>query len=1183
MSAWPAARLAKRSAALTDLERGTAGSINQLTFDLNAEDLEGLTKTRHLYAVEALGGVSLLASRLHVDLQQGIATETVSIRQEHFGVNGLRYAPPPTFPRRLLEAWNDITLILLTAAAVVSLILGLALPSERTQYGYLDGCAILVVVLLVVSLQATIAWQRERRFRALNAVKDAYTVKVIRQGQVVQVTAPEVVVGDLVKLCAGDKVPADGILIQETDFACDESTLTGESIDVTKMSAWNQTADAQGSSRGVSGSNQPRVSADADVVVLSGTMVTSGFGIMLTLAVGMHSVWGQLLASLRPEPAETPLQTRLNRLAKRIGYIGLSLALTVFIVLWIRWLVQSIQRGSWKVMELASSLTAAIAIAVVAIPEGLPLAVVLSLAFAMRQMMKEQILVRRLEACETMGSATQLNVDKTGTMTWNQLKVIDAVVAGGSLSDLLEPGALSPSFRQILATSIALNSQADIHEQRNGTIQYIGNRTEGALLELLMRLGFSYRDLRTAYPLNRVYLFDSGRKQMCSIQPLTSDGQVMRIHVKGAPEQLLQRCVMEMDCHTGELSRISWKHRYRYESELEQFARRGLRTLLVAFWDWHPPRCWCPEQVEAPETELILLGIFGMADTLRPDTAGAIHQLQQAGVSVRMVTGDNSQTATQVAQRAHLLPPGPLTDALVWEASAFRNLAPEVQQQVAKDLRVLARATPADKLALVRLLKAAGEVVAVTGDGSNDAPALREADVGFGMGIMGTELAKEASDIVLLDDRLGSIVAAVLWGRNVLENIRKFLQFQLTVNVVAVLLDLFSACAGQTLPLSTVPLLWVNVVMDSFGALALATEPPRPALLQQQPEGRHAPLVTPAMIRNMVGIALYQLVVTLTLLFAAVSLFQIPCFAIPITSDPCGGQALQRNGLIFNTFVFMQLVSELNSRRLAERHIFQGIGRARLFMVIVLGSAIVQVVLVEVVGRTAIGQSIGIVHLTGAQWGASLIIAALELPVGYLIRWWPLAWVPDPFSVWHMICSAIGRQSALSSFEGGLDETMSAAVEHIPASAQPEISALATSTGLAASYRTQRADGYEALPDESPTTASGIVAEALDRRASYRRRFRVFVHATVALQRMDVSAFVREKARIQDDNKHTSLLFRPPTKHSLRSRLWAIVGALRMQKIIVRGHSETASASRAMDLLGGQASPSSFVLHQKQT
>jgi Ca2+-transporting ATPase len=1172
-------RTGEPTASAADLERGPP-TLDWPTFDLDARALEQLISTRTLAALEALGGLDRVAARLQVDLQRGIKNGTVASRQECFGRNRLCYAPPPSFYKRVLAAWNDVTLILLTIAAVVSLILGLVLPSERAQYGYLDGCAILVVVILVISLQATIAWQRERRFRSLNAAKDAYTVSVIRDGQVIQVVAPEVVVGDLVKLSAGDKVPADGILIQDTDFTADESTLTGESVPVIKTSARPDAADKRSSTAGLD-SNHRQTQSEADAFVLSGTMVTSGFGIMLTVAVGMHSVWGQLLASLRPEPAETPLQTRLNRLARRIGYIGLGLALLVFLVLWIRWLVQSVQGGSWNLMQLANNLTAAIAIAVVAIPEGLPLAVVLSLAFAMRQMMKEHILVRRLEACETMGSATQLNVDKTGTMTWNQLKVTEALVPGGSLVDLFEPGPTSLIFRQLLFTSIALNSQADIHEQPDGSIQYIGNRTECALLELLMSLGCDYRERRAAHSLARIYLFDSSRKQMCSVQSLTRDRPILRLHVKGAPEQLLQRCVMEMNCRTGELSRISWRARHRYEWELEQFAGRGLRTLLVAFWDWHPSPSWDMAQPEPPETELILLGIFGMADPLRPETTEAILQLQMAGVSVRMVTGDNVQTATRVAQASRLLPAEISAHTLVWEASAFRNLDPELQLQMAKNMRVLARATPADKLSLVRLLQATGEVVAVTGDGSNDAPSLREADVGFGMGIMGTELAKEASDIVLMDDRLGSIVAAVLWGRNVLENIRKFLQFQLTVNVVAVSLDLFSACAGQALPLSTVPLLWVNVVMDSFGALALATESPRPALLQQQPEGRYAPLLTPAMYRNMFGIALYQLAVTLTLLFAAVPLFRIPCLATPISTDPCGYQVLQRNGLIFNTFVFMQLVSELNSRRLAEPRIFEGIRRARLFMFIVIVSAIVQVILVEVLGRTTIGQAIGIVHLTGVQWGASLALAALELPVGYAVRWWPLSWLPSPVSLWRKLRRLLPRRSSRASRETLATALQSPDVEHTLCSAHPEPTVAVGSFESTLGTREQRTDGYEALPAIPPSTLPRMEADFVDRSVYKRHRFRAFIHAAVALQRMDVSAFSREKARMQDEMKQAGWRLQS-AKRMLRSRLWAIVGMYRMQRFALSSSPDPTGGVRGVDSLAFQLSETRVVAHPKQ-
>jgi len=1188
-----------------DLERGNERE-NEAFFRITVSELVPLTKHRTLRDLEALGGVTQLARRLRVDLQRGIDPESVVARQQYFGANLLKYAPPPSFLRLVFAAWKDVTLVLLTGAALISLVLGLALPSERTRYGYLDGCAILVVVVLVVCLDATIALQRERRFRSLNAVKDAFPVRILRGGEVRLVDAPGVLVGDLIKLSAGDKVPADGILLQGTDFACDESTLTGESVPVSKTGAFDRPA-AAAAAAAAAASNAakttatiqlhadgddvspapPSVHEEADIFVLSGTIVTSGFGTMLTVAVGMNSVWGQLLTSLRPTPPQTPLQVRLNRLARSIGYIGLGLAFLVFGVLFIRWLVDSIRSGSWPIMKLTESITAAIAIAVVAIPEGLPLAVVLSLAFAMRQMMKENILVRRLEACETMGSATQLNIDKTGTMTWNQLRVTEAALPAGSLSDLLQRRTISPIYLRLLASCIAINSQADLRDQQNGTVKYIGNRTECALLELLHRMGISYRELRAASSLRRVYLFNSTRKQMCSIEQLAPDGRLERLHVKGAPDQLLERCVLEMNCRTGALTRMSWSKRNAYRSAMEAFAEQGLRMLLVAFWDQQQPAETgnLPGVNEPPETELILLGIFGMSDPLRPDTAASVRALQQAGVFVRMVTGDSVQTATQIAQAAELLEPGSSPVQLVWDAAAFRQLPRAVQQNVSMRMRVLARATPADKLELVQLFRALEQVVAVTGDGSNDAPALREADIGFGMGVSGTELAKEAADVVLLDDRLGSIVAAVLWGRNVLENIRKFLQFQLTVNIVAVTLDLFSACAGMTLPLSTVPLLWVNVVMDSFGALALATEAPRSALMQQPPQGRNAPLITSAMVRNMLGIALYQLAVMITLLFVTVPLFHIPCYAVSTSSDPCGGQTLQRNGFIFNTFVFLQLVSELNSRRIAERHVFEGIGRARLFLCIVFGSAVIQVVLVEVLGRTAVGQSVGIVNLSGAQWGAGLLIAGLELPIGFLTRLCPVSWVHQPGRLWQALCHQL-MQRNLRRYQAGTNYRLGdAPMGNEPQStAAPADSGVAQITAALPTISNAQDDAHGSSSGSSRMGTSAATSVQLkDRCAQSRRRFRVFCHAAVALQRMDLCACTRESARIQQAIYGQSSLWSESSKRNLRSRLWAVVGMLRLLRVSVPSPYEAERTALTSELLGAQLKMNPVALHSKQS
>jgi len=381
------------------------------------------------------------------------------------------------------------------------------------------------------------------------------------------------------------------------------------------------------------------------------------------------------------------------------------------------------------------------------------------------------------------------------------------------------------------------------------------------------------------------------------------------------------------------------------------------------------------------------LGIVGIKDPIRPETAEAVRLLRGAGVVVRMVTGDNALTAQAIAREAGILVDG--DDGLVLEGPVFRKMSVKEQESVATKIRVLARSSPADKLALCNLQQRLGEVVSVTGDGTNDAPALKDADVGFALGIAGTEIAKEACDIVILDDNIQSMAKAVLWGRNVFQSIRKFLQFQLVVNVVAVSLNFISACAGiAELPLAAVPLLWVNMIMDSMGALALATEPPSPALMERKPFGRSAPLVNKEMWRNIVVMSAYQLIVCLVLLFAGEDLLDLH------DEGDHRYVTLRLNSVIFNTFVFMQVFSEINSRKIAELNIFENIQNSPIFVGIIALTILTQVAFIEGVGRSVVGPAIGFMNLTGGEWAVSVVIGFCALPVGFFARLMPLSVFP---------------------------------------------------------------------------------------------------------------------------------------------------------------------------------------------
>jgi len=955
-------------------------------FGLGKNELVELIEERDHTKLEEYGGVEGLCKKLGVDPETGITGDELrgnglGARKEAFGSNEFKYPPPKSFFKLCFVAFQDLTILILSAAAILSLAINLAVEENRHEYGYLEGIAIIIVVMVVVLVQASIDYSKERKFRQLNSVKDNYDVQTIRESATTHIPVAELVVGDVVKLSAGDKVPADAILIHGSRLKTNESAMTGEPIDIDK--------------------DEKR-----DCFMLSGTSVSEGTGTAVIVAVGESSQWGIILAGLIVEPEDTPLQNRLDRLAMTIGKIGLLMATLTFFILLIRWIVDSARSGHWDGLLVLEYFIDAVTIVVVAVPEGLPLAITLGLAFAMRKMMTDQNLVRRLEACETMGSATQLNADKTGTLTQNRMTVVEALYAGQMISfvegqeseveaGVISSGAmeLSEEFKKIAAVSMAVNTQANLLVGENGLVEHLGSKTECALLQHMEVWGHDYKALRDANPSSRIYLFDSTKKRMSTTQEI-APGK-FRVHCKGAPEIVINICSSQLNAQ-GVAVPLTEEGRQETTRKVDEMASRGLRTLLLCMVDvdhaGDDELFW----TEAPERDMTLIGVVGIKDPVRPETKEAVKLLRGAGVTVRMVTGDNPLTAKFIAKEAGIL--GEDDNGLVMEGKEFRKMSETARQKIALDLRVLARSTPNDKLMLVQTHKAMGEVVSVTGDGTNDAPALKEGNVGFALGMAGTEIAKEASDIIIMDDNISSMAKAVLWGRNVYDSIRKFLQFQLVVNVVAVLLNFISACAGKPLPLGAVPLLWVNMIMDSMGALALATEPPRMELMERKPFGRTAPLINRAMWRNIVGMSIYQLIVSLILQYGGEAIFYGECpIEDPSNPDPSlAACELQISSVIFNSFVFMQVFNEINSRRIDSPRVFQGILKSYYFLAIIVITIVIQILVMLLVGGTEVGNAIRIGEITGVQWAVSVIVGVIALPVGILLRLWPLEWCIGP-------------------------------------------------------------------------------------------------------------------------------------------------------------------------------------------
>jgi Ca2+-transporting ATPase len=949
----------------------------------------------------------------HTDTAHAAGQNAFADRKRVYSDNRLPVRKPKNIFQLAWIAYNDKVLLLLTAAAIISLALGLyqtfgvAHEPGEPKVEWIEGVAIIAAIAIVVVVGAANDWQKERQFVKLNRKKDDRTIKVVRSGKLREISVYDIFVGDVVNLEAGDMIPVDGILIQGHGIKCDESSATGES-DLLKKTAGDDAFRAIEKH-----DNLKKI----DPFILSGAKVSEGVGTFLVTATGVHSSYGKTMMSLREDGEVTPLQSKLNVLATYIAKLGGAAALLLFVVLFIEFLVRlksSDATPAEKGQNFLDILIVAITVVVVAVPEGLPLAVTLALAFATTRMLKDNNLVRLLRSCETMGNATTICSDKTGTLTQNKMTVVagslgtalrfgDHKLKSSEAPEPIDDGSkgkavespvdgpndvsatefantISGDVKDLLEQSIVLNTTA-FEGEDGGPDPFIGSKTETALLSFARDyLGMgNVAQARTNFNIVQVIPFDSAIKCSGAVAKL-NDGR-HRLYVKGASEILLGKCDKIVTDAAKELieAPMTGDNRETLEHVITAYASRSLRTIGLIYRDFES---WPPRDARKQEDDsslavfedifnkMTFLAVVGIQDPLRPSVREAVKDCQHAGVYVRMVTGDNVLTAKAIAEDCGILVPG----GVVMEGPTFRKLSKRDMDAVIPKLCVLARSSPEDKRRLVKRLKELGETVAVTGDGTNDAPALKTADVGFSMGIAGTEVAKEASAIILMDDNFASIVKALLWGRAVNDAVKKFLQFQITVNITAVILTFVSAVSSedQTSVLTAVQLLWVNLIMDTFAALALATDPPTRSLLDRKPDPKSAPLITLRMWKMIIGQAIYQLVVTFILFFAGKSIF----------SYHSEHEMKQLPTLVFNVFVWMQIFNALNNRRLDNRfNVFEGITHNWFFIVILL---------IMIGGQTMIifvgGVAFRVERLNGAQWGYSIVLGFLSLPVGMIVR-----------------------------------------------------------------------------------------------------------------------------------------------------------------------------------------------------
>jgi Ca2+-transporting ATPase len=879
--------------------------------DLSPKALVSLMEDDDLRTLNEFGTVSDIARLLESDTESGISsTASIRSRVHRYGSNILPDRPVRSFFEMLVEALSDQTLLILVGCAIFNLVLEIVFAStDERSTAWIDGAAILMAVAIVSLVQASSNHRQELQFAAINRIKSIYDVKVIRSGKLMKILNTELVVGDVCLLEAGDRVPADGLLIWGDELRIDESVTSGESEAVLKT-------------------------IQSDPFVIGGTHVVEGRGTFLVICVGLNTRNGKVFALLDTRQKATPLQEKLEVLATQIGYVGMAAAVITFAALFVGWLVIRIRVGwsfaAWK--EVLTYLIDSLTIVVVAVPEGLPLAVTISLAYSMYKMMADKNFVRRLSACETMGNATVICTDKTGTLTMNEMNV--ELVAIGD--EILPISALlaeaSDNFTEALVRAISVNTTAVIGDDGG----CIGSQTECALLRLVQALDCDYSEIRWRFPSSKVMPFDQTQKTMTTIV----NG---RTYIKGAPDVLLPNCTSSMD-RAGCLHPLNDSTRETIMRRVQDLCSRAFRTLAI-----------CDDG--------ILLTVVAIRDTLRPTTSQAILKCQRAGIRVVMITGDHVQTAQAIARECGIA--SPLSSALT--GSELRAMSPDKVYEAVADVSVIARSTPVDKHAVVSALQRRGEIVAVTGDGTNDVAALMQADVGLAMGKSGTELAKEASDIVVLDDNFESIVAAVLWGRCIYNNVRRFLQFQLTANVVTLFISIMSAVIIHDTPFKAVQLLWVNLIMDSLGALALATGRPHASLLNRPPQRRTAPLISSFMIQNIAGQTLFQIAVVALIL------------AFPSGIEP---RSEHHYTLLLNVFVYCQMFNLINARvvDLADS-VVAGIMDNALFIGIMCGIGVAEFCLVQFCG-----QFFSCVPLSLKEQALSIALASLCVPWGFCVR-----------------------------------------------------------------------------------------------------------------------------------------------------------------------------------------------------
>jgi len=814
-----------------------------------------------------------LTAGFGVDPSAGLGGEKVKENATKYGVNSFARTKPVSLLKRVIDSASEPMILLLIIAALIAIAVNIFNALAGGHFDFLEVAGIFAAIALSVAITVAMEGKSAKAFEALNKINEDIVVKALRNGNAVMLNQKDIVCGDILLLSTGDKIPADGRLLESSDLAADESSLTGESVPAKKDARFS--------------CDEKTPLAERRNMLYSGTFISGGFGKLLVTAVGGATEFGKIAHELSGvEKTTTPLQERLGRMGKLITVIGVIAASLVFILQ----LVFFVLRGEFIFDNIIEAFVTSIVLIVAAVPEGLPTIVAVSLSINIIKLSKQNALVKKLIACETIGCINVICSDKTGTLTENKMTV------NGEITD------------EKIIRNICVNSTAELG---SGGL-FIGSPTECALLRAAEKTGVNYHAQRQNANIVHMFPFSSEKKNMTTI---AREQKNFTAYSKGSPEKIFGMCVIDA------------KKRAEIEKQISSMQEKACRVIAFAHRDFDKEPSLKEEEIESGMT---FDGFCAISDPLRADVYDAVSQCRLAGVDIKILTGDNIITAKAIADELGVLG----KEYIAVEAREIEAMPDEELSEKLKQIRVIARSTPSLKMRVVNLLKAQGNVVAVTGDGINDAPALKNADVGIAMGISGTEVSKEAGDIVLLDDSFSTIVNAVRWGRGIYENFKRFISFQLTVNVSAVVVVLTSILLGFKAPFTALELLWINIIMDGPPALTLGLEPIHGDLMKRQPVERGENIISrPLLVR-----------IGLTGLYISI------VFLCQYAFNFIGVGAEQQHTTLFTMFTLFQLFNAFNCRELHSQSIFKNFLKNRLMLAVTGITFVMQILIIQFAG-----------------------------------------------------------------------------------------------------------------------------------------------------------------------------------------------------------------------------------------